>query len=291
MSKIAATIRRNVAGFSSKRPMGSFLILGPTGVGKTEAARVLADFLFASRDAMTRLDMSEYMEKFAVSRLIGAPPGYVGHDDGGQLTEAVRRRPYQILLIDEIEKAAPDILNILLQLLEEGELTDGRGRKVSFRHTVVIMTSNLGSEHFGSNARRRVGFGQSGTHEDEAIEAALETACKSFSPELWNRIDNKLVFQPLTKDDMGRIASLLLTESAKRLDRERGIQFVASDEVLEFLAGKVTDQLAYGARPLRRLIQDLVEGAIAELVLADDVPEGAVLSVVIEDSQVVARYA
>jgi ATP-dependent Clp protease ATP-binding subunit ClpC len=291
MAAIASTIRRNVAGFATKRPMGSFLLLGPTGVGKTEAARVLADFLFASRDALTRIDMSEYMEKYAVSRLIGAPPGYVGHDDGGQLTESVRRRPYQIILIDEVEKAAPDVLNILLQLLEEGELTDGRGRKVSFRHTVVIMTSNLGAQHFGAKARRRVGFGNAEAAHEGAAAAALETASKSFSPELWNRIDSKLVFEPLTRADMTRIAALLLAESTRRLEAERGIQFVTAEPVVEFLADQIGDQLDYGARPLRRLVQEHVESAIAELVLADDVSEGAVLSVTVEDETVVARYA
>jgi ATP-dependent Clp protease ATP-binding subunit ClpC len=285
MARIASVIQRNFAGFASKRPMGSFLILGPTGVGKTEAARVLADFLFASRDSMTRIDMSEYMDAHSVSRLIGAPPGYVGHDDGGQLTEAVRRRPYQVLLFDEVEKAAGEVLNVLLQLLEEGELTDGRGRRVRFRHTVVIMTSNLGAQHFDQRARKQVGFGSRTIEIDREAEA-IKSARKAFSPELWNRIDEKMVFRSLQLSDVERIAVLLLADSAKRLEAERQITFVADASVIPLLIERGGFDKDLGARPMRRVVQTVVEAAVAAHLLEQDISPGTTLNVTVQDGEI-----
>ncbi len=280
MKRVASVIRRNAAGFVSNRPMGSFLLLGPTGVGKTECARVLAEFLFGSRESLSRIDMSEYVDAHSVSRLIGAPPGYVGHEDGGQLTEAVRRRPYQIILFDEIEKAASEVLNVLLQLLEEGVLTDGRGRKVRFRNTVIMITTNLGQAELTSSARP-VGFGAVTTSGTDLARKALHAAEKGFSPELWNRIEEKLVFTPLKRDSVLAIVTLLVDESASRLRRERGIAYTVSHEVKELLARRGFDE-RFGARPLRRILQQLVENAIADAILENGLPAGTTLEVEVE---------
>ena len=284
VARIARVIRRNFAGFVSGRPVGSFLFLGPTGVGKTESAKVLADFLFGSREALTRFDMSEYMDSHSVSRLIGSPPGYVGHDEGGQLTEAVRRRPYQIVLFDEVEKASGDILNILLQLLEEGELTDGRGRRVRFNHAVVFMTSNVGHEHF-NNDRRQVGFG-GGVATDDVTRQVLETARRSFSPELWNRIEEKLVYRSLEQSHVELIAKLLLKRSSDRLHAERGIRYVVTDRVVPFLVARGGYDRRHGARPMRRTLQEHVEGAVADAILTQRYPADTCLSVDIVDDKV-----
>ncbi len=284
VSRIARVVQRNFAGFTTSRPMGSFLLLGPTGVGKTECARVLAEFLFDSRDALTRLDMSEYMDDHSLSRLIGAPPGYVGHDDGGQLTEAVRRRPYQLLLFDEVEKASKKVLNVLLQVLEEGQLTDGRGRRVRFQHTVVMMTSNLGDSELDGRARR-VGFGAKATEQDQGT-AALESARKAFTPELWNRIEEKLVFHRLTPADIERIAQLLLNASAARLEAETKIRYEVTPEVIPLLVERGGYEPSQGARPMRRVIQDLVEGAVAESILKGEASPGDVLTVGVRDELV-----
>ena len=290
VTRISRVIRRNFAGFTSCRPMGSFLLLGPTGVGKTESARVLADFLFGSRDAITRIDMSEYMDAHSVSRLIGAPPGYVGHEEGGQLTEAVRRRPYQIILFDEVEKASGEVLNILLQLLEEGQLTDGRGRRVRFQNTVVMMTSNLGHEHFDPAAGRRVGFAARGITakrgDADREQRALETARKAFTPELWNRIEDKLVFAPLERGDVERIAALLLEDSSARLEAERKVSYRVTDEVVPLLIERGGYDARMGARPMRRIIQDLVEGAVADAILSGAAPGECTLLVGVVDDQV-----
>ncbi len=271
LRRICQTIRRNYAGFSSERPIGSFLFLGPTGVGKTETVKVLADFLFQSRDAMTRLDMSEYMEPHSVARMIGSPPGYVGHEEGGQLTEALRRRPYQIVLLDEIEKAHRDVLNVLLQVLDEGKLTDGRGRSVDFSNTVVVMTSNLGSQHYGET-RRSIGFGAqaggAGDEQDEMAQRVLQTAKRAFPPELWNRIEERLVFAPLESAQVADVARLLLSVSSRRLQAERGISFAADDSAVQYLIEHGGYDREMGARPMRQAIQRLVEGPIAEQILA-----------------------
>ena len=277
MARIARVIRVNFAGFTSSRPMGSFLLLGPTGVGKTECGKVLAGYLFGSRDALTRLDMTEYADAHSVSRLIGAPPGFVGHEQGGQLTEAVRRRPYQILLFDEIEKASTEVLNVLLQLLEEGQVTDGRGRRVRFDHTVVILTSNLGWAEFDKQDRQ-VGFA-AGPGGGDASERVIEVARRALAPELWNRIEEKLVFKPLQLADVERIAALLLRDSSERLMAERRIAYRTTAAVIPHLIKNGGFDPRHGARPMRRRIQELVEGAVADAILRGQAQPGATLTV------------
>ncbi len=284
LARIAETIQRNSAGFRSRRPIGSFLLLGPTGVGKTETVRVLADFLFQDREACSRFDMSEYMESHTIARLIGAPPGYVGHEEGGLLTEAVLRRPYQIVLFDEFEKASPEVMQVLLQILEEGCLTDSRGRKVNFAQTVVALTSNLGA---GELERRGgpLGFGAArsrGDHDPQIDSAVLDAACKKFSPELWNRIDEKLVYRPLGREAVRRIARLLVAESAARLEDETGIRYEITDEVIDHLVASGGYDPRYGARPMRRTVQRLVEGLLSKAILAGEIRRGAECRVQLE---------
>ncbi len=271
VDRVAKVIRRNYAGFASRRPMGSFLFLGPTGVGKTEMARTLAEVLFGSRDALVRLDMSEMSEAHATARLVGAPAGYVGYQDGGQLTEAVRRRPSSVVLLDEVDKAHSDVLMVLLQVLEEGRLTDGRGRSVDFSNTVVVLTSNLGAEAFAS-VRPRVGFGGSSDATSD-MEGAVAAARKALPPELWNRLDDRLAFRPLQPAELGRIARLLLDESSRRLAAERGIAFAADDKAVEVLVQSGLDP-SLGARPVRRAVERLVEGPLAEAILQGDFGPG-----------------
>lgn len=272
IGRIARVIRRNYAGFASRRPMGSFLFLGPTGVGKTEMARALADVVFGSRDAMVRVDMSEMSEGHGVSRLIGAPAGYVGYGDGGQLTEAVRRRPSSVVVLDEIDKAHREVLMLLLQVLEEGRLTDGKGRHIDFSNTIVILTTNLGAEGFTAKARG-MGFGaQSDASAGEA--QATSAARRALPPELWNRIDERCAFKPLEEVDVARIAGLILAESSKRLETEKGISYLASDEVIALLLASGGFDPALGARPMRQTVQRLVEGPLAERILAGDFAQG-----------------
>ncbi len=264
VDRVAKVIRRNYAGFASRRPMGSFLFLGPTGVGKTEMARTLADVLFGSRDALVRLDMSELSESHATARLVGAPAGYVGYQDGGQLTEAVRRRPSSVVLLDEVDKAHADVLMLLLQVLEEGRLTDGRGRSVDFSNTVVVLTSNLGADAFGT-VRARVGFGGTSDASSDA-DGALSAARKALPPELWNRLDDRLAFWPLKPAELARIARLLLDGSSRRLAAERGIAFAVDDKAVDVLLASGLDP-ALGARPVRQAVERLVEGPLAEAIL------------------------
>jgi ATP-dependent Clp protease ATP-binding subunit ClpC len=242
-------------------------------VGKTELAKALAEFLFDDESNMIRIDMSEYMEKHAVSRLIGAPPGYVGYDDGGQLTEAVRRRPYRVVLFDEIEKAHPDVFNVLLQILEDGRLTDGHGRTVDFRNTVVIMTSNLGTGELG---RQPYGFrtdGRDQTASDERLRAAVDQGLKkTFRPEFLNRIDETIIFRPLTQDEIVAVVGLMAAEVRERL-QERGITFGLTTAAGEWLAREGFDPV-YGARPLRRAIQRYLENPLSRGILAGDFQEG-----------------
>jgi ATP-dependent Clp protease ATP-binding subunit ClpC len=279
--RVAAVVRRNYAGFASRRPMGSFLFLGPTGVGKTELARALADALYASRDALVQLDMSECAEATGVARLVGAAPGYVGYGEGGQLTEAVRRRPASVVVLDEIEKAHRDVLMLLLQVLEEGRLTDGRGRQVDFANTVVILTSNLGSAE-STRPGGALGFGAEGRTPPRA-ERALEAARGAVPPELWNRLDDRIAFAPLSRDEVARVAGLLLAQSSERLAAERRIRFDADESVVAFLLEHGGFDAAFGARPMRGAVQRLVEAPLAERILAGDFGPGDALRLAVED--------
>jgi ATP-dependent Clp protease ATP-binding subunit ClpB len=258
---VADAVRRARAGLKDpRRPIGSFLFLGPTGVGKTELARALAAFLFDDETAMVRIDMSEYMEKYAVSRLIGAPPGYVGYDEGGQLTEAVRRRPYQVILLDEIEKAHPDVFNVLLQVLDDGRLTDGQGRTVDFKNSVVIMTSNIGS------AAIAAGSGNTGDAAYEAMKRDVtDTLRANFRPEFLNRVDEVIVFHALTEADLTRIVDLLLADLSRRLGQQ-DLELELTPAARTLIVREGTDP-AYGARPLKRTIQRLVENPLARALL------------------------
>ncbi|NVK10611.1 MAG: AAA family ATPase, partial [Gammaproteobacteria bacterium] len=255
---VSNAIRRSRAGLSDpNRPNGSFLFLGPTGVGKTELCKTLAEFLFDSSDAMVRVDMSEFMEKHSVSRLLGAPPGYVGYEEGGYLTEAVRRKPYSVILLDEVEKAHPDVFNILLQVLEDGRLTDGQGRTVDFSNTVVVMTSNLGSDLIQASADAPY---------ETMKESVMAVVGSHFRPEFLNRIDETVVFKPLAKDQIAGIA-LIQLEHLKRRLTERDLSIEFSDDAIELLVEAGYDPV-YGARPLKRAIQQLVENPLAEKILA-----------------------
>jgi len=272
---ISKAIRRARAGMKSpKRPIGSFIFLGPTGVGKTELARTLAEFLFGDENALISLDMSEYMEKFAVSRLIGAPPGYVGYEEGGQLTEKVRRKPYSVVLLDEIEKAHPDVFNILLQIFEDGRLTDSQGRVVDFKNTVIIMTSNVGATLIKKGAT----LGFRGGNEPEEISykdiknRVIGELNKTFRPEFLNRIDEVIVFKSLTKEEIKKIASLIINNEVKKLLEEQKIDLKTTEEVKELLAKEGYDP-NFGARPLRRTIERLIENPISEKLLAGEFKE------------------
>ncbi len=280
IKKLAKAIQRTRAGLKNpNKPIGSFIFLGPTGVGKTEMAKVLARYLFDSDDALVRIDMSEYMEKFAVTRLVGAPPGYIGYEEGGQLTEKIRRKPYAVILLDEIEKAHPDVFNIMLQVLDEGFITDSLGRKIDFRNTIIIMTSNIGSRQL-KDFGQGVGFStpsksnQADTHAKIVIENALK---RFFSPEFLNRIDDVIVFNSLEKDSISKILDLNLEKLVKRVE-ELGYGFKISDAAKEFLAEKGFDP-DLGARPLSRTIQKFVEDPVAEELLKGETSEGAVIEV------------
>jgi ATP-dependent Clp protease ATP-binding subunit ClpC len=280
IEKLSKAIQRTRAGLKNpNRPIGSFIFLGPTGVGKTELAKVLARYMFDSEDALVRIDMSEYMEKFAVSRLVGAPPGYVGYEEGGQLTEKIRRKPYSVILLDEVEKAHPDVFNLMLQALDEGFMTDSLGRKVDFRNTVIIMTSNIGSrqlKEFGGG----VGFGtQSKTDGAETYSKnVIETALKRFfSPEFLNRIDDVVIFNSLSKEDILAIADISLRKLFSRIE-QMGYKFKIADVAKEFIAEKGFDS-DFGARPLNRAIQKYLEDPIAEEMLKSEITEGDVIDI------------
>jgi ATP-dependent Clp protease ATP-binding subunit ClpB len=280
VAAVANAVRRGRAGLSDpNRPIGSFIFLGPTGVGKTELARALAEFLFDDEQAMVRIDMSEYMEKHTVARLVGAPPGYVGYEEGGQLTEAVRRRPYSVILFDEIEKAHPDVFNILLQILEDGRLTDGQGRTVDFRNTVIIMTSNLGS-HILQDAN----FTQ-----DDKRRMVMETVRQSFRPEFLNRVDEIIIFQPLSRDQITKIVDIQLERLRKRL-AERRISLELTPKAMEMIGDEGYDP-TYGARPLKRVIQRRIQDSLAMAILDGKFREGDTVVVDAEDGNLVLRKA
>jgi ATP-dependent Clp protease ATP-binding subunit ClpC len=276
---VSQAVRRAHAGLKDpKRPIGSFIFLGPTGVGKTELARALAEALFGDEDAMVRLDMSEYMERHAVSRLVGSPPGYVGYDEGGQLTEQVRRKPYSIVLFDEIEKAHPEVFNILLQVLEDGRLTDSKGRVVDFRNAVIVMTSNVGAQQI----KRDSGIGFRTVTDERSDYEAMKSKVtdelkKAFRPEFLNRIDEVVVFHALNKVHIGQIVEIMLEELRTQLD-EMGITLSATDHAKELLTNKGFDP-DFGARPLRRAIQRYIENPLAEEVLKGTFGEGGTITV------------
>ena len=272
ISAVSDAIRRSRAGLSDpNRPSGSFLFLGPTGVGKTELTKALAEFMFDTDDAMVRIDMSEFMEKHSVARLIGAPPGYVGYEEGGYLTEAVRRKPYSVILLDEVEKAHPDVFNILLQVLDDGRLTDGQGRTVDFKNCVIIMTSNLGSQRVH----------EMGDDYDAMKAAVMESVTAHFRPEFINRVDDIVVFHALTKDQVRKIAGIQMSILHKRLLKQ-DIKLNVSDAALDLVSDAGFDSV-YGARPLKRSIQDLLENPLAQHLLAGDFVAGDVVVVDLKD--------
>ena len=273
IAAISRAIRRSRAGLKNPhRPIGSFIFSGPTGVGKTELARALAELLFEDRDSLIRVDMSEYMEKFSVSRLIGAPPGYVGYEDSGALTKAVRRKPYSVVLLDEIEKAHPDVFNILLQVLDEGHLTDNYGRVIDFKNTVIIMTSNLGARDITKG--RSLGFQTGGTETSyttmqEKVKDEIERA---FNPEFLNRIDDVIVFHPLTRDQISSIVHIMLADLQNRLNEEE-LRLRLTDDAVAFLVERGYDE-TFGARPLRRAIQRYLEDPLSEKILTAEFDPG-----------------
>ena len=296
VTAVAKAVRRARAGLKDpKRPIGSFLFLGPTGVGKTELARALASSLFGDESAMIRLDMSEYMEKHTVSRLVGAPPGYVGYEEGGQLTDAVRRKPYSVILLDEVEKAHADFFNILLQVLDDGRLTDSQGRTVDFRNTVIIMTSNLGAKALHKNSLE-LGFlapkkSESSTNQSNSIDfkeakkSVMDAVKRHFRPEFLNRIDEMIVFRPLTEEDLKHIVSILMSDVTKRL-KERELQLEITSEAMQLLVKEGSD-FTMGARPLKRAIQRLIEDPVSDLILKGDVTEGKTIKVDVKDNEIV----
>jgi ATP-dependent Clp protease ATP-binding subunit ClpC len=282
---VADTIRRARVGLAEHdRPLGSFLFLGPTGVGKTELVKALSERLFASERALVRIDMSEYREPHTVARLIGSPPGYVGYGDGGQLTEPVRRRPYSVVLLDEIEKAHPEVWNVLLQLMDDGRLTDGEGRTVDFTNAVVVMTSNLGA----GRARRGIGFtaGEPAA-EDERMLAAAKGA---FLPEFLNRIDEIVTFRPLAAAQVEEIATMICARVADRLSEQRGIELSVEPALVARLAREGFDE-AFGARPLQRHVRRTLEKELTRAILAGDLPDGATVTAVDRDGGIALELA
>ena len=282
VTKVTEAIIRSKAGIKDpSKPIGSFLFLGPTGVGKTELAKSLAAALFDDENNMVRIDMSEYMEKYSVSRLIGAPPGYVGYEEGGQLTEAVRRKPYSVVLFDEIEKAHPDVFNVLLQVLDDGRITDSQGRTVDFKNTILIMTSNIGASYLLD------GINEDGTIKPEAEAAVMNDLRAHFRPEFLNRLDETILFKPLTKDNIGGIIHLIIADLNKRLE-DKQLTIRLSDEAMQYIVDNAYDPV-YGARPLKRYIQKYVETLAAKMILADQVEEGDTIVITVEDDKLSAK--
>lgn len=286
VSAVARSVRRARAGLKDpKRPIGSFIFLGPTGVGKTELARALAEALFGDENSLIRVDMSEYMEKHAVSRMVGSPPGYVGHDEGGQLTEAVRRKPYSVLLFDEIEKAHPEVFNILLQVLEDGRLTDSKGRVVDFRNCVLMMTSNVGASFLRKEA---MGFMSSHSEDSEYRNMSanvMEELKKVFKPEFLNRIDEIVVFHQLKDEELQKIAAILLASLGKRL-QQQNYTIIADEKAMQLVAKEGNDP-AFGARPLRRAIQRLIEDPLSERILQEQFKPGDTIYVSAENNTMI----
>ena len=275
---VSNALRRSRAGISEeKRPIGSFIFMGPTGVGKTELAKALADFMFNDEKALVRLDMSEYMEKHSVSKIIGSPPGYIGYEEGGQLAERIRKHPYSVVLFDEIEKAHPDVFNVLLQILDDGRLTDAKGRIVNFKNTIIIMTSNIGSDVILSSGKG-IGFAEAGTKEEVAKARVLEMLREHFRPEFLNRVDDTIVFHSLTQDHIGGIVELQLEQVSMRLKEQRKITLKVTEKAKKLLAQKGYDPL-YGARPLKRVIQSMILDPLAMKIVSGQIPETATVTI------------
>ena len=281
VTKVTEAIIRSKAGIKDPtKPIGSFLFLGPTGVGKTELAKALAASLFDDENNMVRIDMSEYMEKYSVSRLIGAPPGYVGYEEGGQLTEAVRRKPYSVVLFDEIEKAHPDVFNVLLQVLDDGRITDSQGRTVDFKNTILIMTSNIGASYLLD------GIDDKGNISEEAQAQVMNDLRNHFRPEFLNRLDETILFKPLTKENIGGIIKLIIADLNRRLsDKELTVEL--TPQAQSYIVDNAYDPV-YGARPLKRFIQKHVETLSAKLILADQVEEGDTILIDLQDGKLTA---
>ena len=284
VSRVSDAILRSRAGIKDpRRPIGSFLFLGPTGVGKTELAKALAEVLFDDEHNIVRIDMSEYMEKYSVSRLIGAPPGYVGYDEGGQLTEAVRRKPYAVVLFDEVEKAHPDVFNVLLQVLDDGRITDSQGRTVDFKNTIIVMTSNLGADIILD------GIHENGEISEDAKEKVSALLKRSFRPEFLNRLDEILFFKPLTKENIGKIVDLMISDLEKRLADKR-LSVTVTERAKQYLIDNGYDPV-YGARPLRRFLQSHLETVLARKMIAEDLAPDTHLTVDEKDGQLTVSVA
>ena len=288
VTAVAKAVRRGRVGLKDpKRPIGSFLFLGPTGVGKTEISKALAEAVFGSEQSMIRVDMSEYMEKHSVSKMIGSPPGYVGHEDGGQLSEKVRRNPYSVILFDEIEKAHPDVFNILLQVLDDGHITDSQGRKVDFKNTIIIMTSNAGAQAIVEP--KKLGFSSSNDEKqnyERMKSSVMEEVRRIFKPEFLNRIDETIVFRALNKEDMKQIVTLMLKDVANRCKTQLNITLTVRDSVKNHIVEKAYNP-KYGARPLRRKIQNEIEDALAEQILDGKIKNGDDVVVTLRKNAVV----
>ena len=281
VTKVTEAIIRSKAGIKDpSKPIGSFLFLGPTGVGKTELAKSLAAALFDDENNMVRIDMSEYMEKYSVSRLIGAPPGYVGYEEGGQLTEAVRRKPYSVVLFDEIEKAHPDVFNVLLQVLDDGRITDSQGRTVDFKNTILIMTSNIGANYLLE------GIGPDGQIGRETENLVMNDLRSHFRPEFLNRLDETILFKPLTKENIRGIVNLIIADLNQRLS-DKELELELTDEAMHFIVENAYDPV-YGARPLKRYIQKYVETLTAKLILSDTVRTGDKVEISLKDGELTA---
>ena len=284
VTAVAKAIRRGRVGLKDpNRPIGSFLFLGPTGVGKTELSKALADAMFGTENSLIRVDMSEFMEKHTVSKLIGSPPGYVGYDEGGQLSEKVRRNPYSVILFDEVEKAHPDVFNVLLQVLDDGRITDSQGRTVDFKNTIIIMTSNIGSSYLLE------GINPDGSIKPEAEEAVMGDLKNHFRPEFLNRLDEIIMFKPLTKDNISNIINLLVADVNKRL-ADKELEIVLTDAAKDFIVENGFDPM-YGARPLKRYVQKTVETLAAKLILAGNINTGDDIVIDLVDGKLTARAA
>ncbi len=280
---VAKAIRRSRVGLQdTKRPIGSFLFMGQTGVGKTELCKAIAEAMFDDENNIVRIDMSEFMESHSVSKLIGSPPGYVGYEEGGQLTEAIRRRPYSVVLFDEIEKAHPDIFNALLQILDDGRLTDGQGRTISFKNTIIIMTSNLGAREVKEH-KKQLGFGNGDEEEIDSKRIYLDALKSKFKPEFINRIDVVCIFDPLSQNDLVKIAKILIKNINKRL-KEKNLSLKMTQEALEFIVEKGSN-IEYGARPLKRFIQQEIEDQIAEKILLGQLDKEGEIVIDIENNK------